>query len=276
MGKTEGRLERERFAAELRELRVKAGNPSFRTMAAAAGRTVSHATLHEAAAGTRFPSWTTTRAFVAACGGDEQAWFERWQDARDPAAPVEDGAPEEIAEPAAAEEPGRWWRGWPVLIAGAAAVAIAAVPFLWPDGGGAGQGPKAIAATGPTPTELQKPLVEGDGSRFVADRTIPDGTVVKPNERFTKVWEIANVGTIFWKNRYLERISSPQDNGTCSTPGKVPIPDTPAGTNVLISVPVTAPASKGSCWVAWKMIDGRGRPFLPASRPIFFTVVVSD
>ncbi|MER6299502.1 hypothetical protein ABT247_08005 [Kitasatospora sp. NPDC001539] len=67
----------ERFAGELRTLRLEAGQPSFRTMAKKAG-SISHTTLYEAACGSRLPSWPTTRAFVQACGGDEEEWHRRW------------------------------------------------------------------------------------------------------------------------------------------------------------------------------------------------------
>src|SRR4051794_18739152 len=79
---TDGQGRRERFAEELRRLRAEAGNPSFRAMASKS-RSVSHATLHEAAKGVRFPSWVTTQAFVEACGGDVAQWRERWTAALD-------------------------------------------------------------------------------------------------------------------------------------------------------------------------------------------------
>lgn len=38
----------------------------------------SRTVLAEAAGGRTFPSWEVTRAFVLACGGDEQEWSRRW------------------------------------------------------------------------------------------------------------------------------------------------------------------------------------------------------
>ncbi|MFE2723106.1 hypothetical protein [Kitasatospora sp. NPDC059327] len=77
------------LAAELRQLRLDAGRPSFRIMARTAG-SISHTTLYEAASGARLPSWPTTRAFVRACGGDEADWHRRWNAAvgAEPAPPV--------------------------------------------------------------------------------------------------------------------------------------------------------------------------------------------
>ncbi|MET7667366.1 NBR1-Ig-like domain-containing protein [Micromonospora luteifusca] len=75
------RVAAERFAEQLRTLRSTVGNPSFRKMAGRSGR-ISHTTLHEAAAGTRFPSWETTREFVRACEADEVQWRREWEAAQ--------------------------------------------------------------------------------------------------------------------------------------------------------------------------------------------------
>src|SRR3954452_20176024 len=77
------------FAEQLRKLRAAVGSPSFRKMAGLSGR-ISHTTLHEAAAGTRFPSWETTREFVRACAADEAEWRRRWEDAQGPGTVIAD------------------------------------------------------------------------------------------------------------------------------------------------------------------------------------------
>jgi len=402
-----GKRERqERFAKELRGLRAEAGNPSFRVMAAKS-RTVSHATLHEAAKGTRFPSWLTTEAFVEACGGDVDDWRTRWREALgepetatpeprtpetatpeprtpetvapeprtaadepetpshkpentsdgtadesdglsdephghggDPVVPADgphghggaagphghgggagsqadtreavpdlvtgtpavpvgepgSGAPPAATADATAADPvptRRRHRRAALILAGCTAVAAAGtVAYLQP---WHGQRTPIRAKSSPHPTttwatapatpattsaaatpELTVPRIKGDQSLFVADVTIPDGTVVEPGQQFTKTWEIANIGTVPWHGRFLERVALPADNGTCSTPSKVPIPDTKPGTHVRISVTVMAPDTPGSCWVGWKMVDGEDRPFLPGSRPVYFVVNVAQ
>jgi len=45
-------------------------------------------------------------------------------------------------------------------------------------------------------TEIQQSLVLGDKSKFICDVTIPDGIKVKVNQKFTKIWEIQNVGSV--------------------------------------------------------------------------------
>ncbi|GII85136.1 hypothetical protein Ssi03_31260 [Sphaerisporangium siamense] len=67
-----------RFAADLRLLRKKAGDPTYRQLARRAH--YSAATLSEAASGRRLPTLAVTLAYVGACGGDAGEWEERWRE----------------------------------------------------------------------------------------------------------------------------------------------------------------------------------------------------
>ncbi|GAB2750925.1 helix-turn-helix domain-containing protein [Streptomyces bullii] len=69
-----------RFAAQLRQLRISAGEPQIRTIAARAQ--CSQATVSEALNGRRLPSETVTHRLVAALGGDWEHWREMWRTAR--------------------------------------------------------------------------------------------------------------------------------------------------------------------------------------------------
>ncbi|NUT48012.1 MAG: ATP-binding protein, partial [Saccharothrix sp.] len=64
------------FASELRRLRARAGNPTYRDMGKAA--LYSSSVLSSAASGHRMPTLQVTLAFVAACGGDREQWRRRW------------------------------------------------------------------------------------------------------------------------------------------------------------------------------------------------------
>ncbi|MBP2336118.1 hypothetical protein JOF41_002296 [Saccharothrix coeruleofusca] len=64
------------FAHGLRELRYRAGEPSYRDLARKAF--VSAGALSEAAGGKKLPGLATTLAYVRACGGDEREWEQRW------------------------------------------------------------------------------------------------------------------------------------------------------------------------------------------------------
>ncbi|WP_308257133.1 nSTAND1 domain-containing NTPase [Saccharothrix luteola] len=65
-----------RFAADLRELRQRAGSPTYREMVKRVH--YSLATLSGAASGRKLPSLAVTLAYVKACGGDTGPWERRW------------------------------------------------------------------------------------------------------------------------------------------------------------------------------------------------------
>jgi hypothetical protein len=285
------------FAEQLRTLRTAVGNPSFRKMAGRSGR-ISHTTLHEAAAGTRFPSWETTREFVRACDADEAEWRRRWEDARRPETvyaadtavagvaassdlvPVGQRALLTAEDPPAADEEvtgGRSHRSRWLAVTAAVVVAMAAVLGVTLRGRSSPGGDAAAAASPSSPPSaaFSDSLIRGDSSQFVGDVTIPDGTQVKVNSHFVKVWALANVGSVDWHNRFLERMNPTGDADGCQVPDRVPIGDTPPGEKVMISVPVTAPSRPGKCWVSWKMVDEHGQAFFPSRRPVYFMVTVT-
>jgi transcriptional regulator with XRE-family HTH domain len=123
------------FAYDLRQLREKAGNPTYRVLAGKAG--YSPATLSEAARGQRRPSLDVTMAYVGACGGDPDEWRLRWHDlataeaetaaetatdaGTEPADPAEVAPP---AEPPPSRPRRRWTR--PLVLASAALLVAAA------------------------------------------------------------------------------------------------------------------------------------------------------
>ncbi|MFF1478547.1 helix-turn-helix domain-containing protein [Streptomyces sp. NPDC058301] len=67
----------QRFAAELRRLRISAGDPQLKTIAARAQ--CSQATVSEALNGHRLPSETLTHRLITALGGDWGWWKEFWR-----------------------------------------------------------------------------------------------------------------------------------------------------------------------------------------------------
>ncbi|WP_443034807.1 nSTAND1 domain-containing NTPase [Streptomyces sp. BE133] len=89
----------QRFAFELRKLRVEAGGITYRVLAQRAGYSVT--TLSQAAGGEQLPTLPVVSAYVAACGGDGAVWETRWRQAVEEAAsasgPGDDG--EEVDPP---------------------------------------------------------------------------------------------------------------------------------------------------------------------------------
>ncbi|NIJ13326.1 hypothetical protein FHU38_003670 [Saccharomonospora amisosensis] len=295
-------IELEAFMAELRDLRERAGEPSFRRMAAKSGA-VSHATLHLTVTGHRLQPWETVREFVRACDGDETEWHTRWQevsralsDAREHAAassePEPEPEPEAEAEPEAgaspdveagsaaevqaeapdhtdtdeALSPGRpWWRSrWLLILVPAAVVAVLAIVAF-----------RITSADGTESADPRAMVYEGDASKFIRDVTYPDGTVVEPDSQFVKIWEIRNTGSVEWRNRYLQRIDLPIGPADCATPERIPINHTFPRQSVQITVTVRTPSkTPADCKVRWKMVDSSGRVLMPGYRPLYFEVRV--
>lgn len=275
-------VELEAFMAELRHLRERAGEPSFRRMAAKSGA-VSHATLHLTVTGHRLQPWETVREFVRACEGDESEWHARWQEVSralshsreraDAGADADADAGTE-AETAAADHtdtedaPGStrpWWRSrWLVVLAPAAVVAVLAVVAF-----------RITSADGTESADPQAMVYEGDASKFIRDVTYPDGTVVEPDSQFVKIWEIRNTGSVEWRNRYLQRIDLPIGPEDCATPERIPINHTFPRQSVQITVTVRTPSKTPvDCKVRWKMVDSSGRVLMPGYRPLYFEVRV--
>lgn len=272
----------EEFIDELTRLRETAGNPSFRQMAARSGA-VSHATLHQTITGNRLQPWETVREFVRACDGDEEAFHDHWERTHlalaEPTDSVSNGTTH------ASDRRGvRWWprRDVRTLVTmGASLVVVAcavAVAFAVVDDRSA----KPVAGAAPSPQDATParasstgPVTPGDASRFIRDVTIPDDTVVEPGEKFLKVWEIQNVGTVKWHDRYLQRTDEHQGRTDCRTPRRIPIKDTLPNETVKIRVRATAPSTASAdCKVDWKMVDDAGHRLFPSSRPVFFLVHV--
>ena len=66
-----------------------------------------------------------------------------------------------------------------------------------------GESPTEPGATAVPPTETPPPPVTTEagctlGSQYVADVTIPDGTVMSPNAALVKTWKVKNSGTCDW------------------------------------------------------------------------------
>ena len=116
------------------------------------------------------------------------------------------------------------------------------------------------------------PRVPGDNSEFVADLTYPDRSPVLTGQHFIKKWELKNIGSVSWVNRYL--IPDGSSTGRCAYPPKVKIPATYPGQTVVISVPVTASSTVGLCLVTWKMVDAAGALYFPGEIGIWFEVQV--
>jgi len=94
-----------------------------------------------------------------------------------------------------------------------------------------------------------------DNSTYVADTTIPDGTVVKAGEKFTKTWKLYNSGTCNWTTAYKMVFVGGEGMAGATTvlPAQVN-----SGSQADVSVGLTAPAFNGSFVGSWRLQNAGG------------------
>jgi len=94
---------------------------------------------------------------------------------------------------------------------------------------------------------------------FVADVTIPDGTIIPANATFKKTWKIRNSGQSTWTTDYALVFI---DGATMSTLSSISMPEVVApGATVNISVDMTAPNEPGAYRGYWKLKAPGGATF---------------
>ena len=112
-----------------------------------------------------------------------------------------------------------------------------------------------------TPTVNPSTLSYGcNNLALIRDVTIPSGTEIKPGEKFTKTWQIANTGSCDWLFGY--RVAPVSGYSFSKEPVKVsgnsPVP---TGEWRQVSVSMTAPDDTGTYTQYWQMNDGAGHSF---------------
>ncbi len=95
-----------------------------------------------------------------------------------------------------------------------------------------------------------------DWAGFIADVTVPDGSLLQPNEPFTKTWRLKNLGTCTWTTSYAlvfvdgERMGAPQE---------IALPTSVApGQTVDLAMSMTAPGSAGRYRGYWMLRNADG------------------
>jgi hypothetical protein len=122
---------------------------------------------------------------------------------------------------------------------------------------------------GPTPTVGVSIVVPSNAtpvkpcynSLFITDVTIPDNTVLKRLERFTKIWKIQNAGTCNWDEGFgLVYFNGEKLSGVpVYFSGRDPL-ITP-GMQVDMPISMIAPDKKGTYYSEWIMVDDSGKSF---------------
>ncbi len=121
----------------------------------------------------------------------------------------------------------------------------------------------------PTPTPSSSPTTAPQSTATsICDRaaagnpidvTIPDDTLVKPGETFTKIWSLSNAGTCSWTIQYEAVWFSGEMMGA---PSSVALTDNVLpGETVEISVDMVAPLAPGTFQSNWKLRNPAGQLF---------------
>jgi transcriptional regulator with XRE-family HTH domain len=113
-----------------------------------------------------------------------------------------------------------------------------------------------------------------DSSTFI-EESVPDGTLMKPGQRFEKTWTIQNAGSLEWRDRFLYRVGIPAGPGLLTTPAKIAIPIVMPGERVIIAVPCVAHLVQGTSRAVFKMADNLGCQYFPNRYSIGLQVQVT-
>ena len=106
--------------------------------------------------------------------------------------------------------------------------------------------------------DISHPEPQGfDDGKFVADVAIPDGTIVKPGEKFKKTWLVRNTGSRIWTHYRLAFTQGEQLNA----PQSVPLKPASPGEEVDISIPMKAPTAPGLYTGYWNLTNDKGVSF---------------
>lgn len=125
----------------------------------------------------------------------------------------------------------------------------------------------------PTPKPVQGMEVASssgctDNLVYVADATIPDGTVVVAGSTLDKQWQVRNNGSCAWGQGYTFEIYDGQSLGA---PAEQALPATEAGAEATIRMLLTAPTAPGEYMSAWQAVNPDGTPF---GDPIYIDFIV--
>lgn len=139
-----------------------------------------------------------------------------------------------------------------------------------------GTPPTATVTQTPPPVTQTVPPSSCDKAQFIADVTVPDGTVFAPGATFTKTWRLKNVGNCAWTTSYQLVFFSGEQMGA---PASAAFPKNVAiGQTVDITVNMTAPSTAGSYRGFWMFKNANGALFgigAQANKPWWVDIRVS-
>ncbi|MFN8401661.1 MAG: NBR1-Ig-like domain-containing protein [Anaerolineales bacterium] len=106
---------------------------------------------------------------------------------------------------------------------------------------------------------------------YISDVTIPDGTRMKPGEKFTKTWLVQNIGGCAWRAGFtFQNVGGDSMRGSPITLTEA----IPTGAKRELSVELVVPSGiNGVIESAWQMADDTGVFF---GDTLFVNIVVGD
>jgi len=114
-----------------------------------------------------------------------------------------------------------------------------------------------------------------NAAEFVQDVTIPDDSIIKPKQEFTKIWRLRNIGSCIWTTNYaLVLVGGDQLKGI--SPKLLDTPVDP-GQTVDISIDLVAPKEPNYYQGNWMLRDESGNNFgtgSDAGNPIWVSIKV--
>jgi len=99
-----------------------------------------------------------------------------------------------------------------------------------------------------------------DSANWISDITLPDGTIVSPNQSLAKTWRMQNTGDTTWGSGYQLVFVNGEQMGA---PSAVSVPTTAPGAQADISVNLTAPSGSGIHTGYWRLRNPQGTFFGP-------------
>ena len=121
----------------------------------------------------------------------------------------------------------------------------------------------------PAPIQITAAPPCADGLTYLSDLTIPDGTVVLPNQSIDKQWLVENSGSCNWDSRYRLRWIGGE---TLGAPTEVALYPARGGARVTLRILFTAPSEAGSYQSAWQAVSPDGTLF---GNAVYLLVIVA-
>ena len=118
--------------------------------------------------------------------------------------------------------------------------------------------PAAPPSESPPAVPVEQPAGCADRAAFYGDVSIPDDTVLRQGEVFTKTWRVRNEGSCAWGEGYsLVFAGGDMMNGPLSST----LPQVQPGENDDVSVVLTAPSGGGAHTGKWQFQNAAGQRF---------------